>query len=175
MKRETSVDLLALAAGALFAAGLALSGMTNPSKVLGFLDLGGSWDPSLGCVMGGALAVHSLAVRWQRRQARRTGHRKRPQPAGGDQVEHRQRCDELKVVGAADQVADGARQRLIRHMGRAHTRLQLEELACQVRRRSEPTGRERVLVRLAFQERDQLGAEGGWPGCLRRFSERFAA
>ena len=70
MKRETSIDLVALAAGALFAAGLALSGMTNPSKVLGFLDLGGSWDPSLGCVMGGALAVHSLAVRWQRSQAR---------------------------------------------------------------------------------------------------------
>jgi uncharacterized membrane protein YedE/YeeE len=70
MKRATAVDLVALAAGALFAAGLALSGMSNPRKVLAFLDLAGAWDPSLACVMGGALAVHSIAVRRQRRQAR---------------------------------------------------------------------------------------------------------
>lgn len=70
MKRQTSLDLLALCSGALFAAGLALSGMSNPRKVLGFLDLAGSWDPSLACVMAGALAVHSLAYRLQRRRAR---------------------------------------------------------------------------------------------------------
>ena len=46
---------IALAAGALFGLGLAVSGMTNPDKVLNFLDLAGRWDPSLGLVMGGAL------------------------------------------------------------------------------------------------------------------------
>ncbi len=48
---------IALAAGALFGLGLAVSGMTNPDKVLNFLDLAGRWDPSLGLVMGGALLV----------------------------------------------------------------------------------------------------------------------
>lgn len=46
-----------LAAGLLFGAGLAVSGMIYPTKVLGFLDLAGAWDPSLALVMGGALAV----------------------------------------------------------------------------------------------------------------------
>ena len=48
---------IALAAGALFGLGLAVSGMTNPDKVLNFLDVAGRWDPSLGLVMGGALLV----------------------------------------------------------------------------------------------------------------------
>ena len=48
---------IALAAGALFGLGLAVSGMTNPDKVLNFLDLAGRWDPSLALVMGGALLV----------------------------------------------------------------------------------------------------------------------
>lgn len=47
----------AILSGALFGAGLALSGMMNPAKVLNFLDLAGVWDPSLALVMGGALAV----------------------------------------------------------------------------------------------------------------------
>jgi uncharacterized protein len=50
----------ALLAGLLFGLGLTLSGMTNPSKVLGFLDLAGDWDPSLAFVMGGALLVGAL-------------------------------------------------------------------------------------------------------------------
>ena len=49
--------LLVAVAGALFGAGLALGGMTNPAKVVGFLDLFGAWDPSLAFVMGGALLV----------------------------------------------------------------------------------------------------------------------
>lgn len=49
--------------GLLFAAGLILSGMTNPAKVLGFLDLAGRWDPSLAMVMGGAIGVAVLAFR----------------------------------------------------------------------------------------------------------------
>ena len=52
--------LMALLAGLLFGLGLILSGMTDPAKVLGFLDLTGNWDPSLAFVMGGALLVGSL-------------------------------------------------------------------------------------------------------------------
>ena len=47
----------ALVSGLLFGLGLAISGMTLPAKVVGFLDVGGAWDPSLAFVMGGALAV----------------------------------------------------------------------------------------------------------------------
>ena len=43
--------------GLLFGIGLILAGMTDPSKVLGFLDLAGLWDPSLAFVMGGAILV----------------------------------------------------------------------------------------------------------------------
>jgi uncharacterized membrane protein YedE/YeeE len=57
-------NVVAFASGALFAAGLAISGMTHPSKVLGFLDFGGDWDPSLAFVMAGAIAVHFVAMRW---------------------------------------------------------------------------------------------------------------
>lgn len=50
-------NIAALAAGLLFGLGLILSGMANPAKVLGFLDLAGHWDPSLALVMGGAIAI----------------------------------------------------------------------------------------------------------------------
>ncbi|WP_427914984.1 DUF6691 family protein [Ramlibacter sp. MMS24-I3-19] len=53
--------LFSLLAGAVFGIGLLVSGMANPAKVLGFLDLGGSWDPSLAFVMAGAIAVGALA------------------------------------------------------------------------------------------------------------------
>ena len=49
--------LTALASGILFGAGLAVSQMVNPAKVIGFLDVAGDWDPSLAFVIGGALAV----------------------------------------------------------------------------------------------------------------------
>ena len=52
MKLLTSVF-----AGLLFGLGMALSGMMDPARVTGFLDLAGAWDPSLAFVMGGALAV----------------------------------------------------------------------------------------------------------------------
>ena len=54
------VALAALVSGTLFGAGLAWSGMTNPARVLGFLDITGNWDPTLVLVMGGALAVSAL-------------------------------------------------------------------------------------------------------------------
>ena len=47
--------------GLLFGLGLMLSGMTDPGKVIGFLDLFGSWDPSLALVMGGAIMVGVFA------------------------------------------------------------------------------------------------------------------
>ncbi|HEX7769941.1 MAG TPA: DUF6691 family protein, partial [Dokdonella sp.] len=49
--------MASLAAGALFGAGLALSGMTDPARVLGFLDVAGAFDPTLAFVLGGAVAV----------------------------------------------------------------------------------------------------------------------
>jgi uncharacterized membrane protein YedE/YeeE len=49
--------------GALFAVGLALSGMTKASKIVAFLDLAGAWDPSLALVMVGAVGVHLVASR----------------------------------------------------------------------------------------------------------------
>ena len=55
-----------LLAGLLFGLGLILSGMSNPAKVIGFLDLGGNWDPSLACVMGGAILVGLVAFRLAR-------------------------------------------------------------------------------------------------------------
>jgi uncharacterized membrane protein YedE/YeeE len=63
--------VVALVAGLIFGAGLAVSGMTDPAKVLAFLDVGGgSWDPSLALVMAGAIAVHAPVVHWLRRRGR---------------------------------------------------------------------------------------------------------
>ncbi|WP_444958171.1 DUF6691 family protein [Microbulbifer sp. ZKSA002] len=50
-------NISALLAGLTFGLGLLLSGMANPEKVIGFLDLAGAWDPSLGLVMFGAIVV----------------------------------------------------------------------------------------------------------------------
>lgn len=56
--------------GLLFGLGLILSGMTDPGKVLGFLDLAGLWDPSLAFVMGGAIAVGALAFAVAKKRTR---------------------------------------------------------------------------------------------------------
>jgi uncharacterized protein len=56
------------AAGLVFGLGLLLSGMADPAKVLGFLDLAGAWDPSLAFVMGGAIAVGVGAFALARRR-----------------------------------------------------------------------------------------------------------
>ena len=50
-----------LLAGLVFGLGLIVSGMANPAKVIGFLDLAGPWDPSLAFVMAGAIAVGAVA------------------------------------------------------------------------------------------------------------------
>ena len=58
-----------LIAGLLFGIGLIISGMTNPSKVLGFLDLAGLWDPSLALVMAGAIALGAVAFQVARKRS----------------------------------------------------------------------------------------------------------
>ncbi|MDO8432819.1 MAG: YeeE/YedE family protein [Candidatus Binatus sp.] len=59
--------LVSLASGVVFALGLGISGMTRPSKVIGFLDFAGDWDPSLGLVMAGAMGVYAIAYQASRR------------------------------------------------------------------------------------------------------------
>ncbi len=61
--------LFALVAGVLFGAGLAVSGMVDPRRVRGFLDVFGVWDPTLAFVMGGALIPMALAWAAQKRMA----------------------------------------------------------------------------------------------------------
>ena len=65
---RTFVGLLG---GLVFGVGLVVSGMANPAKVLGFLDVFGAWDPSLALVMGGAVVVTFVGYR-------RVARRKRP-------------------------------------------------------------------------------------------------
>lgn len=60
--------LAALVVGFLFALGLGLSGMTQPQKVIGFLDLFGQWDPSLIFVMIGAIIVHFVTYKLIRKK-----------------------------------------------------------------------------------------------------------
>ena len=60
----------AFAAGLVFGIGLVLSGMTDPGKVIGFLDLFGAWDPSLAFVMGGAILVGIFAFALAHRRAK---------------------------------------------------------------------------------------------------------
>ena len=62
--------LVAFGSGLLFAAGLAVSGMTKPAKVEAFLDVTGAWDPSLALVMVGAISVYALAVVFAKRRGR---------------------------------------------------------------------------------------------------------
>lgn len=60
---------VSLLVGLVFGCGLIFSGMSNPAKVLGFLDLAGQWDPSLALVMGGAVGVGMLGfARLRQRQ-----------------------------------------------------------------------------------------------------------
>ena len=68
---RNTLNLVApLAAGLVFGLGLIAAGMTDPAKVLAFLDLAGAWDPSLALVMGGAIAVALVPFGWARRRGR---------------------------------------------------------------------------------------------------------
>lgn len=70
MKLRLARDAAALLAGTLFGAGLTVSQMINPRKVLAFLDLAGDWDPSLALTMGGALLVTAIGYRFVLRRPR---------------------------------------------------------------------------------------------------------
>ena len=60
--------LVSLLTGLVFGIGLIVSGMADPAKVLGFLDLAGAWDPSLAFVMAGAIVVGAVAFAMARRR-----------------------------------------------------------------------------------------------------------
>ena len=64
------LNISALIAGLVFGLGLIVSGMANPAKVIGFLDLAGNWDPSLAFVMGGAIGVGVVGFLLARRRTR---------------------------------------------------------------------------------------------------------
>ena len=87
-------NIVSLIAGLLFALGLVVSGMTQPAKVIGFLDITGKWDPSLAFVMGGALMVTLIAFAL----APRTG--KRPWFAEKFELPTRKDID-IKLIGGA--------------------------------------------------------------------------
>lgn len=84
---------IALAAGLLFGAGLAVSGMADPQRVQAFLDLGGDWDPTLAFVMGGAMLVMVIAWAIQRRMAA-------PVAAGKFDLPATHRIDARLAIGA---------------------------------------------------------------------------
>ncbi len=86
--------LTAFGCGLVFACGLVAGGMTQPSKVVGFLDFTGAWDPSLALVMGGALGTHALLRRF-------VTTRSRPLLAPAFCVPTRKGLDARLVNGAA--------------------------------------------------------------------------
>jgi uncharacterized membrane protein YedE/YeeE len=84
---------VALLAGVLFGAGLALSGMIDPAKVLGFLDITGAWDPSLGGVMAAAVPVTALFYRFAKSRGVSVSGNPLPEPPG--------RVIDAKLIGGA--------------------------------------------------------------------------
>src|SRR5690606_36736167 len=62
-------NIFAFITGLVFGIGLLVAGMANPAKVLGFLDIAGSWDPSLGLVMAGAIAMGVIAFTLAKRRS----------------------------------------------------------------------------------------------------------
>ncbi len=85
--------LLCYGIGLIFGVGISMSGMANPAKVLNFFDVAGIWDPSLGFVMGGALAVTFVGYRFVL---------KRPGPVLGGMFQLPRRRDlDMPLVGGA--------------------------------------------------------------------------
>lgn len=89
-----SHNLAAFVAGGLFAVGLVLAGMTQPAKVVAFLDVAGDWDPSLAFVMGGAILVYMPLFR---SITKRSG----PLLGGGFSLPTRRDVDAPLLLGAA--------------------------------------------------------------------------
>jgi len=86
--------IVALVAGLLFGTGLALSGMLDPVRVLGFLDVAGVWDPSLAFVLGGAVTVSAIGTVLARRM-------KTPALAESFDIPTGRRIDARLVLGSA--------------------------------------------------------------------------
>lgn len=86
--------LTAFFSALLFGIGLAISGMTLPVKVIGFLDIAGHWDPSLAFVMMGAIAVHRVSYRL-------IAKRSSPIFAAKFQIPSRRDLDWKLVIGSA--------------------------------------------------------------------------
>lgn len=87
-------SLCAIVAGALFGAGLVLSGMTDPERVLGFLDVFGAFDPTLAFVLGGAVSVTVIAFRFALRLHK-------PLIADRFEIPQSQAIDARLIAGAA--------------------------------------------------------------------------
>ena len=87
--------IVPVAAGALFGAGVCVSGMVRPSKVLGFLDIGGRWDASLLLVMGAGVALHAIA--WAIVRARKA----RPPPLGDAYPPPASRVIDARLIGGS--------------------------------------------------------------------------
>ncbi|MDW7746237.1 DUF6691 family protein [Halomonas sp.] len=94
MKTETLKTIMGYVAGLIFGLGLAISGMTDPARVLGFLDVAGAWDPTLMFVLGGAVITNFIGYRLVLR---------RPNPVFGEhfQLPTRQDIDGRLIGGAA--------------------------------------------------------------------------
>ena len=87
-------NVTAFFAGMLFAIGLGIGGMTQPERVVGFLDVAGRWDPSLAFVMVGAVGVYGILFRLIRRRAR-------PVLSPAFSIPSRRTIDRRLVAGAA--------------------------------------------------------------------------
>lgn len=90
----------AFVAGLLFGLGLIISGMTDPSKVIAFLDLTGNWDPSLALVMGGAIVASWIGIR--------LGDRPMIRPAGATPSDGPAPDSTAPATGAPGPAADDA-------------------------------------------------------------------
>ncbi|MBI6628781.1 DUF6691 family protein [Pontibaca salina] len=87
-------QIFALLSGLIFGLGLIISGMANPAKVLNFLDLFGTWDPSLAFVMGGAILITSPGFFWLTRT------RSRPLFATAFRMPQKRDLEPKLIVGA---------------------------------------------------------------------------
>ncbi|MDG3580677.1 MAG: YeeE/YedE family protein [Pseudomonadota bacterium] len=94
MNRNIYQFAAALASGIVFGFGLSLSGMLNPARVQGFLDIFGTWDPSLAFVLGGAVVVAFIGVQVMKRMRH---------PALGDSfhVPTNRQIDPPLIIGSA--------------------------------------------------------------------------
>ena len=87
-------SIFGFVSGLIFGLGLILAGMTEPLKVKGFLDIAGAWDPSLGLVMGAAIAVGAVAFALARR-------RKKSWSGAPMEIPTDQTTDKRLVIGGA--------------------------------------------------------------------------